>query len=159
MFIIIAAMGKKSELGYKDKLLWKLKADMKHFKSTTMGKKILMGRKTYESLPGKLPGREIYVATRDENKAYGENAHAVTNLGKFVETYKNSEEEVFICCGAEIYKYFLPYCKKMIITEVYDTKKADAFFPEFDYEKWEIKMLNSGYENGLYYQILQYEKF
>lgn len=162
MFTLIAAIGKKGELGNENKLIWRIKGDLQNFKDNTMGKKILMGRKTFESLPGMLSGREILVATRHDDV---ENASVtiVKDLDSFIDQYKHSSEEVFICGGAEIYEKFLPHCNKMIITEIHDTAEADTFFPDFDVKEWDIKLHSFGYEKAnslrsIYYQILEYTR-
>lgn len=164
MFTIIAAVGKKNELGNENQLIWRFKSDLQNFKQCTMGKKILMGRKTFESLPKLLPGRELFVATKHDNIGNKE-VHVVKDVDAFIEQYKNSEEEVFICGGAEIYKKFLPHCKKMIITEIYDiAKEADTYFPDFEYKDWDIELKMKGFEkdqkssNNVYWQILVFTR-
>ena len=164
MFVIIAAVGKKNELGNANKLIWHIKADMKHFRKTTMGKKVLMGRKTFESLPNLLPGRKIYVATKNENIS-GDNVEAVKDLDAFIARYQYSDEEICICGGAEIYNKFLPYANRMLITEIFDTaKEADTYFPDVDYKDWDIELKTFGYykkkgkAKPLYWQILEFTR-
>lgn len=164
MFTIIAAVGKNNELGNANQLIWHLKSDLQHFKKCTMGKKVLMGRKTFDSLPNLLPGRELFVVTRKENLG-NKDVKVIRRLNAFIEQYKDSEEEVFICGGAEIYKKFLPYAKKMIITEIYDTAKvADTYFPEFNHKEWHVMMEKNGIDEdketskSIYWQILVYTK-
>lgn len=164
MFAIIAAVGKKNELGNANKLIWHIKADMAHFRETTMGKKILMGRKTFESLPNLLPGRKIYVVTKNDN-INGDNVEVVRDVDAFIARYQHSKEEIFICGGAEIYNKFLPYVHRMLITEIFDTaKEADTYFPDVDYKDWDIVLKTFGYyqknENSkyLYWQILEFTR-
>lgn len=165
MFTIIVAVGLNGEIGTKNHLCFSIKADMKHFKETTYGKEVLMGRKTFDSLPKKpLPERKNYVVTRSahyENKEVS----VINDLDEFISKYKDSDNEIFICGGAEIYKKFLPYCKKMIITEIQETyNEADTFFPKFDFSSWRKKVLVDDYDedrnthNLVNYKIVEYSK-
>ena len=130
MISMIAAIGKNNELGKNNDLIWHFKEDMKFFKETTMDHKVVMGRKTYESLPGGLPGREIIVIS---TKPVDKDIIYYNNINSIVDKYKNTEEEIFICGGASIYKQFLPYADKLYLTEIdSEDEDADTFFPEFD---------------------------
>ncbi|MEK7113352.1 MAG: dihydrofolate reductase [Patescibacteria group bacterium] len=127
---IISAIGKNNEIGKENKLLWSLPADMKHFRETTKGQTVIMGRKTFESIGKPLPGRRNIVVTRDTKyKKNGiELAHSLKEaLGMF----KERNEEMFIIGGAEIYKQAIEVADKLYITHVKASdKKADSFFPE-----------------------------
>lgn len=143
---IIAAIGKNNELGLGNKLLWQLPADMKHFRETTSGHTVIMGRKTYESIGRPLPNRRNIVITRDSNyqKEGIEVVHSldealkVTTLEqgkKFEENYE--EVEVFIIGGGQIYTEAMEKANKLYITHVEATLPADTFFPEISNGKWE----------------------
>ena len=93
MISLIAAIGKNRELGKNGDLVFHIKEDMKYFKEMTMGHKVLMGRKTWESLPGKLPGRENIVVSRHEVPGADMVIH---DLGEFLRENAESEEEVFL---------------------------------------------------------------
>lgn len=159
MINLIAAIGKNNELGRDGELCFRIKDDMKFFKETTMGHKVIMGRKTWESLPGKLPGRENIVISRHDVAGADKVFHSAREL---IDLYEldgpRSGEEVFVIGGGMVYTEFLPFADTLYLTEVEaECKEADSFFPKFDrarYNKFEIK---KGEENGLKYSINQYD--
>ncbi len=156
MFSLIACIGKNRELGKKGKLLFHIKEDMKFFRETTTGHKILMGRKTWESLPGKLPSRENIVVSRNPVKGAD---LSVSNLKEFIEDYKESNEEIFVIGGGMLYFELLPYAKNLYLTEVdASISDADTFFPEFDKTKYLRETIKKGKENDLTYSINKYIK-
>ena len=139
MFSIIVAHSKNNVIGKDNKLLWHIPNDLKRFKELTMGKSMVMGRKTFESLPGVLPGRKHIVLTRDKNFTHeNKNVEVITDFESFVEKYKNSDEDIFVIGGGEIYKMFLPYAKKLYITEVMMNIDGDTKFPKIDKSDWNI---------------------
>jgi len=131
---LIAAIGKNNELGKDNKLLWSMPADMKHFKETTTGHAVIMGRKTFESFPnGPLPNRRNIVLTRDtEYKKEGiEIVHSLDEaLALFSGVPDGWEDEVFVIGGGELYKQAIDRANRLYITRVDDTPDADVFFPE-----------------------------
>jgi dihydrofolate reductase len=131
---IIAAMGKNKVIGIKNTLPWKLPADMEHFKQLTMGKPVIMGRKTFESLSNPLPGRKNIVITHlPDYKAEGcIVVHSAEEALKEAENH----EEVMIAGGATIYKEFLPKADKMYLTLIDADFKGDAYFPQYKIEEW-----------------------
>lgn len=132
---MIAAMGDNREIGLNNELLWKMPADMKHFRETTMGKPIIVGRKTYESFGAKpLPGRLNIVITRDANYD-GNGATVVTSIQQALEA-ASDVEEVMVIGGASFYEQFLPQANRLILTYVHSSFEADAFFPEIDFSQW-----------------------
>ena len=150
MFSIIAAVGKKGEIGKNGGLIWRLKGDLKYFKEKTSGKTVLMGRKTYESIPGGkgLPGRENVVLSRKNG-----NADAI------IRELACSNDEVFIAGGGSIYEKMLPFCERMYITEISASdKEADTFFPEFDKSKYTRTEIGEGEDGGIKYKFVQYDK-
>lgn len=132
MLSIIAAIGKRNELGKGNELLWKLPGDMKHFKETTTGHTIIMGRKTFQSIGRALPNRRNIVVTRDETFTMEgiEVAHSLEKALALVE----GEEEAFVIGGGELYKQALPFAQKLYITHVDSEFDADTFFPEIETE-------------------------
>lgn len=130
MISIIAAIGKNNELGKKNQLLWSLPADMKHFKKITTGHTVIMGQKTYESIGRPLPNRRNIVLTRDKDfKAEG--VEISDSLEKTIASLQDSDEEVFIIGGGQIYKQSMDFADKLYITHVdMADKDADTFFPE-----------------------------
>ena len=155
MFSIIAAIGKNGELGLKGKLVFHIKEDMKFFRETTKGHRVVMGSKTWESLPGKLPGRENIVIYSREFAGPDRIIHDVND---FIKENLASEEEIFVIGGAKVYKKFLPFAKRLYLTEIDAVAEADAYFPCFKCEKYDIITLKQGIGNGARYVINQYIK-
>ncbi len=142
---IIAAIGRNNELGKGNELLWHMPADMKHFRETTSGHPVIMGRKTFESLgvgndgtPGKpLPNRRNVVITRNMDYKK-EGVEIVYALPVALKLFEESKEEVFIIGGSEIYRQALPFADKLYITKIDgEEKEADAHFPEIRNTEWE----------------------
>ena len=170
-FSIIAAVGKNRELGRKNQLIWRLSKDLQFFKKTTMHHPILMGHKTFDSLPSLLPGRKHYVVTRqkslnfDDKKVVQKNTdksdqvEIINNLSEFIKQYENSAEEIFVIGGGMIYQEMLPYCKKLYLTEVdATTPDADTFFPEFNKSQYGRRVIGTENENDIKYQFVEYTK-
>lgn len=157
MFTIIAAIGKNNEIGKNNALIWYLPNDLKFFQQTTQNSKIVMGRKTFESLPRKLKNREYFIITNNKN-FYVEDATIITDVYAFIEQNKDTEEEIFIIGGSSIYKLFLPYAKKMFITKIYmEDKNADSYFPIFEEKHWNKTTLSQNTENNIRYDHILYE--
>lgn len=154
---MIAAIGKNNELGKNNKLLWNLPEDLKFFKEQTIGKKVILGRKTLESLPGLLPKRVHLVLTSQdlEESERLKVFHSVEELLKYLDTL---DEEVMVMGGGKIYKEFLPYADKLILTEIAEEKEADTFFPEFDKTKYQKNTLCTHEETGIKYSHVIYTK-
>jgi len=132
---MIAAMGQNRELGLDNKLLWKLPADMKFFRETTMGKPIIVGRKTYESFGGKpLPGRKNIVITRAADYQ-SEGAVVVHDINDAIEA-AGDVEEIMIIGGASFYEQMLPKANRLYLTYVSGKFEADSWFPEFNQNEW-----------------------
>ena len=152
---LIAAVGKNYELGKNNDLIWKLKGDMKFFKDTTLGHKIVMGRRTWESLAGKLPNRTNIVLSTHDMDGPDEVVH---DMQTFIENNKDTDEEIFVIGGGSVYMQFLPYASKIYLTEVdAEDLKADAFFPEFDKSKYDKTIIREGKENDLAFKISLYQ--
>lgn len=155
---LIAAFGPNRELGYENKLIWHIKEDLAFYKAMTMGKNIIMGRLTYESLPKvALKGRKPIVLTRNifddiDNLKY---FNDIDTLLKFIEA---SDEDFMVIGGALVYKQFLPYVDTMYLTNFSDNieHKADTYFPEFDISNWNTELLFEGREEDVNYQIKKY---
>ncbi|MBR2726075.1 dihydrofolate reductase [Candidatus Saccharibacteria bacterium] len=155
MFSIIAAIGKNRELGKGGDLVFHIREDMKFFKNTTMGHTVVMGRRTWESLPKKLPGRKNVVVTRSGIDGADE---TVTDLPKYIQENKNTEEEIFVIGGAMLYDEFLPYAKNLYLTEVNASAEADVFFPSFDKNQYKKISLGNGNDEGIKYEFVKYER-
>lgn len=157
MISMICAVGKDREIGYKNKLLWTLPGDLKHFKDVTMGHTVIMGQKTFESIGMALPGRKNIILSLDQNYRVAD-CEISNNLEEVANRYKDSEDEVFIIGGASIYKQFIQFSKKLYLTLVEDSPEADAFFP--DYSEFKNKISESGEyeENGIEYKFVELTK-
>ena len=131
---IVAAMGLNGVIGDAGNLPWRLPADMKHFKATTMGKPIIMGRKTFDSIGKPLPGRENIVVSRNADfRAAG--CKVVGSLMEAIEVTLMAEEAMVIG-GAVIYERALPLTKRIYLTRVYSMFKGDAYFPDLTVGNW-----------------------
>ena len=141
---IIAAVAENRAIGLNGKLLYWLPADLKRFKALTTGHTIIMGRKTFESLPkGALPNRRNVVLTR--SKQTFEGAETFPSLSDALASCNlplkgaGGSEDVYIIGGASVYAEALPLADRLCLTEVHDTPaEADAFFPAFNPDEWEV---------------------
>ncbi|WP_143960594.1 dihydrofolate reductase [Litoribacter populi] len=134
---LIVAKAENNVIGKNNDLVWKLSDDLKHFKRTTLGQHLIMGRKTFESMGKPLPNRTSIVVTRKENYTVPEGHYCVQSLDQaFSLGKKLGLEKVFIAGGGEIYKMALPQVDEMVITEVKAKPQGDTFFPELDWENW-----------------------
>ena len=150
----IAAIGKNRELGKDNQLIWHFPQDLKFFKEQTKGHTIVMGRKTFESLPGMLPKRHHIVISKSGAK-FPEEVEVFSSIDAFVDAYQTKEEEIFVIGGATIYKQMLSLCHRLILTEINQSYDADVFFPEFDKNLYHKKILNDIMENGVHYQHVE----
>ncbi|MFZ6656214.1 dihydrofolate reductase [Undibacterium sp. TJN19] len=154
---IIVATDKKNGIGINNTLPWRLPEDLAHFKRTTSGHSIIMGRKTFDSIGRPLPQRRNIVITRNrqwqhdgvENVACLDDAQALLH-----------DEEAFIIGGAEIYQQSLALADKLIVTEIQQEFDCDAFFPEIDPQIWEETGREKHYSeaNNLHFAFVTYEK-
>ena len=153
---MIACVGKNLELGKNNDLIWHLPNDLKFFKKTTLGKTVIMGRRTFESLPGVLPKRRnIVLMLPSEEPIDGVDIYY--NIPSLLKDL--GEEEVFIVGGASIYKQFLPYAKRLYLTEVNEScDDASVYFPTFDKNLYNKTILGEDSDNGINYQFTLYER-
>lgn len=130
---LIAAIGKNRELGRGNELIFQIPEDMKHFRETTQGHTVIMGRKTYESIGRPLPNRTNIVVSRDESYEVPAGVLKATSIEEAIELAKKHENnEIFVIGGAQIYSLAMPYADKLYLTLVNaEVKDADAFFPEY----------------------------
>lgn len=154
MFSLIAAIGKNKELGKNGDLVFHIKDDMKFFRETTKGHKIVMGRKTWESLPGKLPNRtNIVISSRD----FDGPDEIIHDLDDFIAKNKDTEEEVFVIGGGKIYAEFLPVAKSLYLTEIDADADADTYFPDFDKNNYDKQIIMEGKADDLVFVISKYQ--
>jgi len=139
MLSISVAVASNNIIGGDNKLLWHISEDLKRFKQNTMNKTMIMGRKTFESLPGILPGRTHVVLTRDTSfKANSDNVIVVHSLEEILTAYSNTEEEAFIIGGGQLYKSTIDYCKKIYLTKINKNFEGDTYFPNINYADWNM---------------------
>ena len=136
MISIIVAIAQNNAIGFKNKLIYWLPNDLKRFKSLTTGNTIIMGRRTFESLPkGALPNRRNIVLSRTGKAEDFPGADLYPNLQ---EALSSCEGDIYIIGGASVYKEALPIADRLCLTYVHDTpEQADTFFPEINKEEWE----------------------
>ena len=154
--VIIAAVGKNNELGKDNRLIWHLPADLKFFREKTIGKNIVMGRKTFESLPKMLPNRRHIVITRGNI----DNPEVLVyhSIDDFLNNY-NFNEETFVIGGASIYSSLIDYVNSMYLTEINDVcPSADVYFPNFDRELWHSEVIGTNMENGVSYKHVLHKR-
>ncbi|GHT60851.1 dihydrofolate reductase [Bacteroidia bacterium] len=158
---IIVATGRNSEIGKGGDLLCHLPADLKHFKEITSGHTVIMGRKTWESLPKKpLPNRRNIVVSRSPELVI-EGAEVYSSLDyAFIKLM--DENEVFIIGGAQIYGQALPAADKIYLTKIHaEFPEADAFFPKIDFSLWREtsrETFPADEKNPFAYSFLEYER-
>ncbi len=131
---LIAAMADNRVIGIRNRLPWRLPADLQHFKRLTLGKPIVMGRKTWESLPGLLPDRTHVIVTRNPDYR-AEGGVVVHSLEQAIAAFAGVDE-LMLVGGAELYAQALPQASRMYLTEVHIEPEGDAFFPVFDPGEW-----------------------
>ena len=170
MLSIIACISQTNRaIGYQNRLLYHIKSDLTRFRELTTGHTIIMGRKTYESLPnGALPHRRNIVVSRSMKKLEG--CEVYPNLEVALKAADGEFGETFIIGGESIYRQSLPAARKLYLTVVDDTEinnnaaandapqQADAFFPEINPEEWELIEKEMRNENGLSFSFLTYLK-
>ncbi len=147
---LIAAIGKNRELGKGNSLLWNVPEDMKHFRDTTRGHTVIMGRKTYESIGRPLPNRVNIVVSRSVDYKVPEGVLKAIFIEEALEIARKLEQsEIFIIGGAQIYALALPYADKLYLTVVdKEFPDADAFFP--DYSKFKTIISEKKCRDGNY---------
>lgn len=131
---IIVAMAHNNVIGVDNGLPWHLPADLKYFKTTTMGKPIIMGRKTFQSIGRPLPGRRNIVITRDKSW-HADGVEVVPSVEKAVEATEGVQEAMVIG-GAQIYGALMSFVNRLYITEIDKEILGDTYFPEIDPGEW-----------------------
>jgi dihydrofolate reductase len=131
---LIAALGRNRVIGRDGAMPWHLPEDLKHFKHTTMGHPMVMGRKTFESIGRVLPGRRTIVITRQQGWHHPdvEAAHSLPEALSLA----GPGDEVFVVGGGEVYREAMPFAQRLVLTEVHDSPEGDTFFPEWSRRQW-----------------------
>ena len=135
---IVAAIASNNVIGKKNSLPWDIPEDLKRFKQLTSGHTILMGRKTFDSIGRPLPNRKNIVMTKDTNYQK-EGVEIVFDEKEALNLIKDLNQEVFIIGGSKIYELFEPWATSLMITRVLKDFEGDAFFPDINWNNWQIK--------------------
>jgi dihydrofolate reductase len=160
MISIIVAVSEDWGIGKDNELLWHISEDLKRFKKLTSGNAVIMGKKTWESLPRRpLPGRKNIVLTDDPNESI-ENSVTAYSIDDALDKC-GPAEEIFIIGGGSIYRQFMPIADRLFITHVHKKAPADIFFPEIDRSVWEIiekEEFKTDESNSIPYTYTVYER-
>lgn len=162
MISFIVAVANNNIIGGNNNLLWHIPEDLKRFKEITSEHTIIMGRKTFESLPGVLPNRKHIVVTRDTNFQVVHNeVEIIHNINHIIHNFQDSPTEYFVIGGGEIYKQLIHNVDKIYLTKVHNNFEGDTTFPEIDYNQWNISYESDiliSNKSGLKYQFINLEK-
>jgi dihydrofolate reductase len=139
MISIIVAISQENAIGKNGQLLCHLPSDLQHFKQITSGKTVVMGERTFFSLPKHpLPNRKNIVLTDVPNKTF-EGAQSVYSIEEIVDLFSKTDEEIFIIGGGMVYRQMMPFADKLYITHIHHSwADADTFFPEIDSNTWTL---------------------
>ncbi len=153
---LILSVGRNNEIGRGNDLIWHFHADMKFFRETTTGNTVIMGRKTFESLPKVLPNRRnIVISTDKELKIDG--AEVVHSVNEALNAAKG--DNIFVIGGGRIYAQFLPLADKIYLTEIdAECPQADTFFPSFDKSLYTREVIGENEEDGIKFFNVLYTK-
>ena len=159
--VIIAAVGRNGAIGLQDRLPWRLPSDLKRFRTMTMGKPVVMGRKTFATLGRPLPGRNLVVVSRDPSLRLPDGIERAATIPEALSRAQDlaamhHAEDVMVAGGAEIYRSTIEVAERLAITEVDLAPEADSVFPAIDPAVWrEVgrapQVLDAGDEAGFSY--------
>lgn len=159
MLTMIAAAAENNALGKDNDLIWHISDDLKRFKRLTSGHAIIMGRKTFESMPKALPNRTNIVLTKKKNY-HPQGAVVVHSVEKAMELVKQ-DPQPFVIGGGEIYRLFLDRCDRIELTRVHQEFDADVFFPDIPLVHWKEtfrEKIPASKEQPLAYSFITYDK-
>lgn len=164
MISLIVAKADNGVIGAGNKMPWHIPSELAHFKKRTLGKPIIMGRKTFESLGRVLPGRPHVVISR-RALTLPENCYSVSSLESAIERAQSlnasPDDEVVVIGGAYIYRQALPLVDTLYVTEVHLAPDGDAFFPPLDLNQWqetERTDVPAGTDSAIAYSIVTYQR-
>ena len=156
---LIAAMAQNRVIGRDNQLPWRLPADLQHFKKITMGKPIVMGRKTWQSIGRPLPGRTNIVITRDAN-FQAEGCVVVHSIDGAIQA-ADGNDELMIIGGANLYEQTLGQAERLYLTRIKADVEGDAWFPQLEDNKWkqvECESFTADAKNEYDYEFVVYER-
>ena len=137
MICMIAAMTKDGVIGHENKLLWHIPEELKHFKETTSGQTVIMGRKTFESIGRALPNRHNIVISSTATSLGG--VTVCKNLGDALAAARAWDTDIYVIGGASVYAQAIPYAEKLIISYVKGVYEGDAKFPAISDKEWLVE--------------------
>lgn len=152
MITLIAAVGRRREIGLDNKLLWNIPEDMKHFKEYTTGKVVVMGRKTFDSIGRTLPGRKNVIMTNSVIP----NILCVKSI-KEIQSIEHCYPEIVVIGGESVYNQTIKIADKLVITEIDQEFDADTYFP--DYSNWKELSSRKSNDNTYSYSFKEYGRF
>ena len=156
---LIVAVSENNVIGVNDDLPWRLSADLKRFKSLTMGHAIVMGRKTFDSIGRLLPGRKTVIITRNPDFKF-EGAVVVHSIDEALNACCD-QETAFLTGGAEIYRLAMPLVDEIYLTRVHTEIEGDTFLPEIDWDQFELidtEAFQADEKNEFDFSMLHYRK-
>jgi dihydrofolate reductase len=133
--VLVAAVAANGVIGRDGDVPWRIPEDLRHFKATTRGNTVLMGRRTYESIGRPLPDRSNLVLTRDTGWS-AEGVLVVHSLEDGLERAEELDGDVMVIGGAQVYAAAMPLADAQVITEVHASPDGDTFYPDFDRDRW-----------------------
>lgn len=159
---LIAAAARNRVIGADNALPWRLSADLRRFKQLTMGHHLIVGRKTYESIDGILPGRKLVVVTRQSDYAPPSAGTRVQVAHSIDEALRLAmeDDEIFVGGGEEIYRQAISKADRIYLTAIDRDYQGDTFFPEIDPEKWDLKEREAQVDerNGIPFEFRVYKR-
>ena len=163
---LIVATANNNAIGRNNELPWHLPQDLKYFKSVTLGKPVIMGRKTFESIGKPLPGRTNIVVTRQKDWKFAgvlvaKSVEEALTIGQqFRNEQNNLAEEIMVIGGAEIYRHALPIADRVYLTRIdANVDGADAYFPELSVNQWKLASeLPGDSDANLKHKFMVFEK-
>ena len=156
---LVAAIASNNVIGKENSLPWNIPEDLKRFKQMTSGHTILMGRKTFDSIGRPLPNRQNIVMTKDENFER-EGIKVINDFDEALELIKESNEDVFVIGGSKIYELFEPVANSLAITRILKDFEGDAFFPDINWELWQIEKEENFFDekSNIECKLIEYSK-
>jgi dihydrofolate reductase len=153
---VVAALARNRAIGWRGRMPWHLPGELRHFRETTMGKPIVMGRKTFAAIGRALPGRQNIVVTRDP-RFRAEGCQAAASLDEAIELAEG--DEVLVIGGGELYRQALPMASRMVLTLVDSEPEADTWFPRWNAAEWRVvsrRAVAADARNPFAFEIVEY---
>ena len=156
---LVAAIASNNVIGKENSLPWNIPEDLKRFKQMTSGHTILMGRKTFDSIGRPLPNRQNIVMTKDKNFKQ-EGIKVINDFDEALELIKESNEDIFVIGGSKIYELFEPVANKLAITRILKDFEGDAFFPDINWDLWQIEKEENFFDekSNIECKLIEYSK-